>query len=494
MVKNQNWNNVLKTQIDRRRRNELIYEHLFNRVKEPEIVHAGLVGAGYFGTTIVTQSSCIPRLEISAIADINIEAGRRAYQRAGIPSEDTVVCNSHSTALRAMESGKAVVVHDATILMDLPLDVIATATRVPEVGARYAYEAIQHGKHVVLVDKEADSVVGPILKHLADRAGVVFTTDDGDQPGLLMGLVSWARALGLEILCGGNMRSCLYDPAAATVEAKGLTVQVPEEDRWALERVPAGQVKRFVEARRRLFSDFRPYEETGDPICHMAVAANGTGLMPDTPVGHRPVARFVELPEILCPIEDGGILQTRGAIDVPTILRTANEPHGGDGVFIVVANDAAYSRSVMIQKGLLANSRETAMLIYRPHHLLGVETAMSILCAGLLQVPTGSSTVLPRVDIIAKTIRDFKAGEIFGIKEGTQAFGYSRDLKASLVPAHVLADDRPLPYFMLYGNQLTKDVPAGTVITREMIEPPQDSALWSLREEQDRHFFPEGNQ
>jgi len=361
----------------------VIYQHLFDRVEEPGTVRAGLIGAGQFGTPIVTQAPIIPRLEVPVVADIDVEAGRQAYREAGIAEEDIVVCEGRAGALHALEAGKRVVLQDALLMMDLPLEVIVTATRVPGAGARYAYEAIRHGKHVVMIDKEADSVVGPILKHLADRAGVVFTTDDGDQPGLLMGLVSWARALGLEVLCGGNLHSCLYDPASATVTNRGRTVYVREEDRWALERIPGGEASRYAEARRRLFADWRADEECGDPICHMAVSANGTGLLPDVPVGHRPVVRYFELPEVLCPVEDGGILQTRGAVDIPTILRRADEPNAGGGVFIVVANEDTVSREVMIRKGTVANSRRSAMLLYRPYHLCGAETAMSILCAGL---------------------------------------------------------------------------------------------------------------
>ncbi len=469
----------------------MIYQHLFDRVQEPATVRAGLIGVGHFGTPIVTQSPIIPRLELPVVADVDVEAGRRAYLQAGFDEDDIAVCESHTAALRALESGKRVVLQDALLMMDLPLDVIATATRVPEAGARYAWEAIRHGKHVVMIDKEADSVVGPILKHLADRAGLVFTTDDGDQPGLLMGLVSWAQALGMEVLCGGNLHGCLYVQGAGTLTNRArITVRVPEDERWALERIPpaprAGEVARYASARRRLVAEWRPSQERGDPICHMAVAANGTGLLPDAPAGHRPVVRLIELPEVLCPVEEGGILDTRGAIDIPVVMRTPDEPSVDGGVYVVVATDDACSRAVMIQKGLVANSRKTAMLVYRPHHLCGAETAMSILCAGLLGVPTGGACVLPRVDMIGTADRDLRAGEVLGADGG---LGYSPDLRASMVAAFPVAAGAPVPYFVLEGNRLAVDVPRGTVITLDMIERPADSALWALRAQQDARFM-----
>ena len=126
------------------------------------------------------------------------------------------------------------------------------------------------------------------------------------------------------------------------------------------------------------------------------------------------------------------------------------------------------------------------MLLYRPYHLCGAETAMSILCAGLLQVPTGSTEVLLRVDIVATAARDFGTGEVLG-SPGT--LGYDRDVRASLVPAFPLSDKGPVPFYMLESNRLVKDVPAGTTITMDMIAPPADSALWSLRRQQDAHFL-----
>jgi predicted homoserine dehydrogenase-like protein len=464
----------------------MIYQHLFDHVKAPTVVRAGLIGAGQFGTPIITQAPIIPRLDVPVVADINSEAARQAYRKAGYAEEDIVVCESRTAALRALEAGKRVVLEDAVLMMDLPLDVIASATRSPGAGATYAREAIRHGKHVVMVDKEADSVVGPILKHLADQAGVVFTTDDGDEPGLVMGLVSWAHTLGLEVLCGGNLHGCFYDSATASVTSRGKTVQVSEEDRWVLERIPAGEVQRYIETRRRLFDIWRVDEECGDPLAHMAVLANGTGLMPDVPVGHRSVVRYTELPEVFCPIEDGGILKRRGAVDIPTIFYGADEPNPGGGVFIVVANNDAVSREVMIQKGAIANYSRTAMMLYRPYHLCGAETAMSILCAGLLRVPTGSAEVLPHVDIVATTARDFRAGETLG-SSGT--LGWNRDLRTSLIPGFPLSDHGPVPFFMLEGNRMIKDVPAGATITLDMIAAPVDSALWLLRQQQDKHFF-----
>jgi predicted homoserine dehydrogenase-like protein len=466
----------------------MIYQHLFEKVKEPQTVAAGLIGAGDFGSAIVSQGSCVPRLNIQVVADIHLENGRKAFHLAGISDEAIEVCDNRAEILRAMQAGKHILVEDGMLLMDLPLHVITTCTRSPEAGAKYALAAIQNGKHVVMVDKEADSVVGAVLKRMADQAGLVFTTDDGDEPGLLMGLVGWARSLGMEVLSGGNTHSVLFDRENWTVSTRGRTVNIGEADRWAMERIPDGQAERYAEARRRLFAPFQIDEECGDPMAHMAVAANGTGLLPDTGTGHRPVLTWRELPDVLCPVEEGGVNHIRGTVDIPAILRLSEEePNYGGSVYIVVACPNRHAMQTMIRKGLMPNRRGTAGVLYRPYHLCGAETSMSILCAGLLSIPTGGQEVFPFVDIIAEARRDFQKGETIGPPGNS---GWNRDLKCSLVRGFRVGPGKPLPFFMLEGNRLAQDVPTGTVFGWEMLEQPAGSALWTLRAQQDQVFFP----
>ena len=130
------------------------------------------------------QTCALPILPI--IADSNIKAARSAYNYAGISDEDIVECDSYEEAIKIIEKGKYAIVQDPMILMNLPLDIIAESTGIPEAGALYGYSAIKNGKHIAMINKETDSVVGPILKHMADKAGLVYTPVDGDQHGLLI--------------------------------------------------------------------------------------------------------------------------------------------------------------------------------------------------------------------------------------------------------------------------------------------------------------------
>jgi predicted homoserine dehydrogenase-like protein len=468
----------------------LIYHHLFEHRRKQESVSMGLIGTGHFGTAVITQSVDLPYLKVPIVADRNLDAARLAYQQAGIPNELVVVADTRQGALTAMEKGQYVIVQDPMLLMDLPLDVIAESTGIPEAGALHAFEAIRHGKHVAMINKETDSVVGPILNHMAQQAGLVYTPVDGDQHGLLMGLVAWARTIGLEVVAAGKARDgeFIHDRETGTVyiEADGITihetasVKVDPKDAWALEPMEAGQAKKYVDARKEILASLP--QAGGFDLCEMVIAANATGLVPDIPELHQPILRIPEIPEALCPRTEQGIFTHRGVMEAVTCFRYKHEAGMGGGVYIVVACKNDYSRMIINTKGQIPNSLGTTALIYRPYHLCGVETSISVMTAGLLGLSTGSEEYLPRFDMVQTATRDMTAEEILGDD-------HDLSLKASLIPAFRLSESSPLPAHLLNGKRLKRDIPAGTLITTDMVEIPADSSLWELRLEQDKVFL-----
>jgi predicted homoserine dehydrogenase-like protein len=473
----------------------MIYSQMFDRLAKGETVRAGLIGAGDFATAIVTQSAAIRRLDVAVVAELGVERAREAYLRAGYAEGDVALCSSRREALQALERGRRVVVPDAILMMELPIDVVIECTGIPEAAARHCEAAVRHGKHVANVSKELDVVIGPILKRLADQAGVVYSAVDGDQPGLLIGLVGWARELGLEVLCAGKSRDCefIYDPAAQTVTdghgyeagtkavTGGYTLgPLDASGAELLSPLAPGQSARVVAARQMLLQDL-PQLQASDRA-EMAIVANATGLGPDVEGLHCPVLRTTEIPEVLCPRAEGGILGRRGVVDAVTVLRGPHEAGLGGGVFIVVACANDHSRRVLTRKGLIPNSRGSAMLIYRPHHLCGVEAPMSALCAGLLRVPTGATELEPRFDVVARAARSLAAGHQI-------AYDVAQDLASYIRMAEPVVAGRPLPILMAYKATLAVDVPAGRPITADMVTRPADSRLWALRAEQDRLFL-----
>ncbi len=197
------------------------------------------------------------------------------------------------------------------------------------------------------------------------------------------------------------------------------------------------------------------------------------------------MVRITELPSVLCSKEEGGILETRNALLLPNILRSGEAPKVGQGAFIMVTSSDRHARETL-RRCLESNASGTAFLVYRPHHMIGVETAASIMVAGLARLPTGSSSVLPRLDVRIEATRDFKKGETVA---SPGKLAYDRGLRATLMPATPLGDDNPLPAYMSEANRLTVDVPKGSVITRRMVRAPEDSVMWSLRQRQDELFL-----
>jgi predicted homoserine dehydrogenase-like protein len=168
------------------------------------VTRVGLIGTGAFGRSFLVQSRLIPNIRVPVVCDRDIAVAKDACLQAGIPSEDLKVCRTESGANDTIAAGKTAVISDALLLTDLPIEVVIEASGMPGAGATHARTAIANGKLVVMVTKESDCVVGPILNRLAENAGVVYTPADGDQPSLLIGLISWAETLGLEIVCAGK--------------------------------------------------------------------------------------------------------------------------------------------------------------------------------------------------------------------------------------------------------------------------------------------------
>ena len=447
-------------------------------------VRAGVIGTGHYATAIVCQSHSIPALDVSVVADVDVEQGRRAYRLAGVDDRRIVVCDRRAAALAAIERGDSVVLPEAELMMDLPLALVVEATGQAEAGARHAAAAIAHGKHVAMVNKETDVSVGPILKHRADRAGVVYSAVDGDQHGLLIGLVDWARTLGLRVIAGGKAgdRDHLFDPVLRTVTHAGgrFQVDLDGEQAAAFAPIEAEEAGVRVAARRRALRHVSGIG--GWDVGEMAIAANATGLLPDVPELHAPITRIAEIPEVLCSRDEGGILTRDGAIESVICLRQQHEAGLGGGVFVVVDSASDYARHIMVTKGLIGNRRGSAALVYRPHHLCGVETPLTMLCAALLGAPTGAGELLPRVDVVAYAAEDLAKGEVL-------PGDHSPRLKFLMTPSAPLGGDAPLPFHLASGNRLACDVATGTPLTAAAVAEPAHSTLWELRREQDAHFL-----
>jgi predicted homoserine dehydrogenase-like protein len=192
---------------------------------------------------------------------------------------------------------------------------------------------------------------------------------------------------------------------------------------------------------------------------------------------HAPIVRITETADVLSRMEDGGILNNMGVIDLVTCLRRQDEAGLGGGVFLVFNTPKNYTWQLVKDKGLPTNHGGTSGVVYRPYHLLGVETPISILCAGLLNLSTGNLNYKPHVDLVGKAKKDLKAGSTLhiGHEQSVEVFEHL------IVPSVPIDKHSPIPFYMALGNPLRSDVPEGSLLTYDMVTAPENSRLWELR-------------
>jgi len=468
----------------------MLYHHLFEKFAKQAQVKAALIGGGNYGTAIVTQSLYNKYLTVSAVADKNIENAKNSYREAGIPDEDIQVCTTVAEAQRALLAGKYIVTANTDIIFALALDVVADATGNAEAGAYHSKLALENSKHMVMITKETDSVIGPYLHKLFREKGLVYTPVDGDQPAILMQLVEWARLIGLEVISAGKARDgeFIYDEKNGLVthpadDKKGIpqpvTVKISREDAKYLEFIPEGQAEEYVRKRSEILKDLP--QTAGFDYCEIVMMANATGLVPDLPELHKGTLRVNEVPISYCSRENGGLLRGEGRIDVITCLRSKEEASMGGGVYLVVRSNNPYSQHILTTKGLIGNYDNSAAVICHPYHLCGVESSTSLLAAAMLGVDTGSREYVQRFDLVRRAARDLPAGTVCGNDKDPQ-------MTSLIVPAVRRSGSNPIPAHLLNGNRLKANVRAGTVITYDMVEEPRNSLLWSMRAKLEEDF------
>jgi predicted homoserine dehydrogenase-like protein len=415
----------------------------------------GLVGAGEFGQSLLFRSGRAASIEVVAVADRDVQRATAAAGRAGMSGRDIEI------------------VDDAARLVELPLDLVVEATGEPESAARVAELAIAKGRHVAMVTKEADCVIGPILQAKAAEAGLVCTPVDGDQPSLLIALVSWARLLGLDIVCAGKSGEFDFvcDPRLASVTGpEGTRALHDGAGFWTRTEQRAGVLGGWTTV-------------TVPDHCELTIVANATGLKPDIAALHAPVARTLELPNLFRPRAKGGLLHGDGVVDMFVCLRRDDELSFAGGVFVVVRCDDLTSWEVLRGKGIPVSDDGGYALLHNPVHLLGIEAPVSLISAVMLRAP--AALLQPRYDLQARATAELAPGTVFALGFRHTIGG----LESIIAPASRVSDATPVPYYMLAGCRLRRAVAPGAVITRADVDPPEDSTLWRLRAEQDARFF-----
>jgi predicted homoserine dehydrogenase-like protein len=427
-------------------------------------VRVALVGAGRFGTTVAAQLGSMPALRLSVVCDLRSENARGAWAAYGVAADDVLAPASSGDLADAVLSGRPAIVDDVTRAAEAPVDVVVEATGLPEIACRTAIAAIDARHHVVMVTVEADVLVGPLLRRRADRAGVIYTLTDGDQPAVTKRLCDWAIALGYQIVAAGRGTRFYPDDWDG----------VPEE---AFARY--GYSQDLVERRRFNAQMYNSFRDGSKAQIEMCALANATGLVPDRRGMHEPSAGVSDLPRLFALKGDGGLLDRAGVVD----LANAVGPDGKDvadhiasGVWIVLGSENPILREDLPFYGLPGAAAGRYAAFWRSFHLCGVETPLSVAEAALLGQATAAPLPTPIADVLAVAKRDLVAGERLG---GSG----SAELRGVVDRYEVARSESLLPLSLAYGVRLTRDVARGESIRYDAVDLDSSALAVRLRRE-----------
>ena len=431
-----------------------IHEQLRQRAASARSVRVGLIGAGKFGSMFLSQAPSTTGLEVSVIADLDPDRARAACR--GVGWSDALLARTLFTddALDAMGA--------------VDVDVVVEATGDPAAGIAHARAAFAAGKHIVMVNVEADVLAGPLLAAEARDAGVVYTMAYGDQPALTCEMVEWARISGFEVVAAGKGTKYLPSYHGSTPD----TV-------WEHYGLTAEQA-RTAGMNSRMFNSF--LDGTKSAI-EMAAIANATGLTPP-PDGLRfPPCGRDDLAHVLRPAADGGQLHHRGQVEVVSSIERDGRPVPNDlrwGVYVVIEAPNDYSAACFRQYGMNTDSTGRYSAMYKPFHLIGLELNASILSAALLGRPTGATRDFAG-DAVATAKRDLAAGETLDGEGGFTVYG-------KLLPARTSLQRGALPIGLAHDVTLRRDIGAGEVIGWEDVECDPTLEAVSARREMESRF------
>jgi predicted homoserine dehydrogenase-like protein len=297
----------------------------------------------------------------------------------------------------------------------------------------------------VLLNVETDVTVGPLLKRMADAAGVVYTGSAGDEPAATLELYDFARVLGLEIICAGKGKNNPLDHSATPNMQAARAQQVGASPKMLCS---------FVDGTKTMVE--------------MAALANATGLRPDKRGMHGPEAQVKDLTRIFCSRAQGGILEQRGVVDYARGV--------APGVFVVFSSDLPI---VVDELRYLSMGDGPNWVLYRPYHLTSLETPISIARAVLNHEPT----IQPAHGLIAEVLTIAKRGlhageEIDGIG------GYT--VYGGIDMAEVAREEGLLPLGLAQGATLRHDIEAGQVIRYADVAIDESQTVVQLRRLQDQ--------
>lgn len=410
-------------------------------------ISVALVGAGQMGKDIVAQISGMQGMEIAVVVDVKSQICLEAFKMAGI--QDVAVTDNILEAEHAVMEGKKIASTDYRIATRLSsVQVVIDATGSPEMGARISLDCFQHLKHIVMMNVECDITVGPILRKMAEKAGVVYSLTAGDEPGSIVEVYRFAKALGFKVVAAGKGKNNPLDIYAN-----------PGMKEWA-DKAAAREMS------SRMLIEFVDGSKT---MIEMCAVSNATGLVPDVRGMHCVKCNVDQLSKVYSLKSQGGVLEKEGVVDF-AIGNIA------PGVFVIVTTDNQRIIDGLVQRDMGDGPN---YLLYRPYHLCSIETPITAAQA----VIYGESTAHPMDHLTSECItiakKDLKAGEVL---DGIGEYCY----RASIDLADVAKQGNMLPVGLAKGAVMKCNVEKDQIITYDMVQLDNSSVLLQLRRLQDQ--------
>jgi predicted homoserine dehydrogenase-like protein len=438
-----------------------LYSLLAARTAKGKPVRIGVIGAGKFGSMILAQARHIAGYHVVGIADLDVDKARASLGRTGWTPDRY----GAKTMTQAITEGTTCITDDAADLFACDeIECIIEATGHPLAGTRHGLAAIDAGKHVIMVNVEADVLCGAVLADRARQQGVVYSMAYGDQPAAICELVDWVHACGFELVSAGKGMNFAPPYRYSTPDT------VWGYFGWTDEEVAAG--------------DFNPkmynsFTDGTKAAIEMAAVANATGLdCPDDGLAFHP-AGLQDLATVFRPESEGGRLAKPGLVDIAA----SREPDGRTvlnniqyGMFVTFRAPDDYTRACFQQYGLLTDPTGWYGSMWRPFHLIGLETSVSVLSACLRGEATGSSTRW-RGDAVATAKGDFKAGDMLDGEGGYKVW-------AKAIPAIQSQRLNALPIGLAHHIKLKRDIVKDQVVSLDDVEILDDKDIFALRDEQ----------
>ncbi len=428
-------------------------------------LRVGVIGAGKFGAMYIAQVPRTPGVHLVGIADLSPDNARTNLGRTGWKPE----WYGADSLDAAMKERRTHVGEDWKKLVEHPgVDIVVEATGNPIAAVEHALHAMAHGKHVVMVTVEADAFCGPLLAERAEAAGVVYSLAYGDQPAIICDLVDWARAAGFPVVAAGRGHKWLPHFGQSTPETVwgyyGLTPEQAE----------------IGGLNPKMFNSFL---DGSKPAIESTAVCNATGLTPAPHGLEYPAGAVDQIPNLMRPKSEGGILHHKGQVEVVSSLERDGTPIPYDirfGVWVAFEGESEYIRRCFSEYGVKTDDSGRYACLYKRWHLIGLEVGISVASVGLRKEPTGCPTGF-RADAVATAKRALKAGELLDGEGGYTVVG-------RLMPAEASLAEDALPLGLAHGWKVLRPIAAGQVVKWSDVAVDANNTAVKLRREMEARY------